>query len=376
MADRNTDDAANAANAGSRSNHLSIGEALDLLKAEFPDITISKIRFFEGQGLIEPERTPSGYRKFTMTDIDRLRWVLHQQHEAYLPLKVLRERMVAAEATGSVPPARPLIDSATEVHESDVVGPAHRDRGLDEIYDLDAESDDDLDGPLDPELEAAVRRGLYPQARNNRPNVAEQDSLDTSAETMGEFRHPASRARSATLRTPPVVAVPAAPKTAARRAQPISIPIQSSPDAIVTNSPLGSKNPMLGPSGGAPMSFHELAAASGLSLDDLRLLEEFGLISGKTMFDGRFYDSDALTVAKTVVAFRAFGVEPRHLRMYKSSADREAAFFAQVVSPVLHKRSDEARSKGAATLSELRRLGEQLRDVVLSQALRDVLDGR
>lgn len=73
--------------------HLSIGEVLTLLQEEFPDVTISKIRFLESQGLIDPERTPSGYRKFYGADIERLRWILTQQRENFLPLKVIKDRL-------------------------------------------------------------------------------------------------------------------------------------------------------------------------------------------------------------------------------------------------------------------------------------------
>ena len=81
--------------------HLSIGEVLSLLQNEFPDVTISKIRFLESQGLVDPERTPSGYRKFYDADIDRLRWVLRQQRDAFLPLKVIKGRL---EEQGTYPP--------------------------------------------------------------------------------------------------------------------------------------------------------------------------------------------------------------------------------------------------------------------------------
>src|SRR3954447_16559280 len=73
--------------------HLSIGEVLSLLQEEFPDITISKIRFLESQGLLNPERTPSGYRKFYEPDVERLRWILRQQREHFLPLKVIKGRL-------------------------------------------------------------------------------------------------------------------------------------------------------------------------------------------------------------------------------------------------------------------------------------------
>src|ERR671934_1495067 len=73
--------------------HSSIGDVLNQLRDEFPDVTISKIRFLESQGLIDPERTPSGYRKFYEADVARLRWILHQQKEHFLPLKVIKERL-------------------------------------------------------------------------------------------------------------------------------------------------------------------------------------------------------------------------------------------------------------------------------------------
>jgi len=91
--------------------HLSIGEVLSLLQEEFPDVTISKIRFLESQGLVDPERTPSGYRKFYDADIDRLRWVLRQQRDAFLPLKVIKGRLEEQVPPPSVPTTgRGLVD--------------------------------------------------------------------------------------------------------------------------------------------------------------------------------------------------------------------------------------------------------------------------
>ena len=74
-----------------------IGEVLNQLRDEFEDITISKIRFLEAEGLINPDRTESGYRKFTPADIDRLRYVLRAQRDRYLPLKVIREHLDAMD---------------------------------------------------------------------------------------------------------------------------------------------------------------------------------------------------------------------------------------------------------------------------------------
>ena len=83
--------------AGTR-NYQSIGEVLVAVKTEFPDITISKIRFLESEGLITPERTPSGYRKFYVDDVDRLKPILRMQRDEYLPLKVIKERLVQSDA--------------------------------------------------------------------------------------------------------------------------------------------------------------------------------------------------------------------------------------------------------------------------------------
>jgi DNA-binding transcriptional MerR regulator len=83
--------------AGTR-NYQSIGEVLVAVKTEFPDITISKIRFLESEGLITPERTPSGYRKFYTDDVDRLKSILRMQRDEYLPLKVIKERLARSDA--------------------------------------------------------------------------------------------------------------------------------------------------------------------------------------------------------------------------------------------------------------------------------------
>ena len=83
--------------------HLSIGEVLSLLQPEFPDITISKIRFLESQGLIEPERTPSGYRKFYDHDVELLRMILREQRENFLPLRVIKDRIDSGQLDPTPP---------------------------------------------------------------------------------------------------------------------------------------------------------------------------------------------------------------------------------------------------------------------------------
>ncbi len=91
----------------------SIGQILATLKAEFPDVSISKIRFLEAEGLIAPERAPSGYRRYADTDLERLRYVLSVQREHYLPLKVIREHLDLMDR-GLAPPAVPTLRSGPQ----------------------------------------------------------------------------------------------------------------------------------------------------------------------------------------------------------------------------------------------------------------------
>ena len=82
-------------------DYLSIGEVLESVRQDFPDVSISKIRFLESEGLIEPERTPSGYRKFFEKDVARLRHILSMQRDQFLPLKVIKERLAMRRQWGS-----------------------------------------------------------------------------------------------------------------------------------------------------------------------------------------------------------------------------------------------------------------------------------
>jgi DNA-binding transcriptional MerR regulator len=153
---------------------LSIGEVLSLLRAEFADITISKIRFLESQGLLDPERTPSGYRKFYDEDVERLRWILRQQREHFLPLKVIKGRLsksdpdpdgldAAPDIGGADQPAQPAQSSEPaqppETDEADRPAASGKTSAQSWQADLEAESwPVDLrepDGPARPRSEEA-----------------------------------------------------------------------------------------------------------------------------------------------------------------------------------------------------------------------------
>lgn len=153
-----------------------IGEVLNELKEEFEDITISKIRFLESEGLISPDRTESGYRQFTEADVDRLRYVLRAQRDRYLPLKVIREELDRLDAGLPIdaPPSTPDSDEVELVtgHDGD---------------DDESAAVADVELSLDELAEAA---GLSPQAaRELRDNGLLADD--------GPYRNDALEAASA-----------------------------------------------------------------------------------------------------------------------------------------------------------------------------------
>ena len=229
-------------------DYLSIGEVLGSLQEEFPDVSISKIRFLESEGLISPERTASGYRKFFEEDVKRLRYILTLQKDHFLPLRVIKERL----AGGATIPEEPGAPSIT----------------------------------------------------NGKPK----------SETSNG---------------------PAA-----------SVTLQSD----------------------VSLSREELAKTSGLSTAQLAALADFGVLPEK---DGA-YDGDDLLIAKASKGFLDFGIEPRHLKMYKQFADRELGLFEQLTGPMARKGDDEALRSAAATTERLVELGRQLHDASLRLASRDL----
>jgi DNA-binding transcriptional MerR regulator len=238
--------------AGTR-NYQSIGEVLVSVKTEFPDITISKIRFLEAEGLIEPERTPSGYRKFYAHDVDRLKSILRMQRDEYLPLKVIKERLI------------------------------HQDDG-------------DGDGELSPD---------------------------------GDAREGAGRV---------------------------------TPGDEIAEAPTGLQ-----------MSLEEMSTATGIDRDRIKELEAFGIIASHGPEGGRYYDGDDFIILSIVKDFFRYGIEARHLTMYKHFADRESSFFDQIIAPTLRQKNPDARRTAAQTLTELSATSRKFKQALLRTNLRDHL---
>jgi len=304
--------------------HLSIGEVLAELSDEFPDITISKIRFLESQGLVNPERTPSGYRKFYDADLVRLRWILHQQKEHFLPLKVIKERL------DQLPPGdEALLDPAPAT-------------------DLDVRAEIPVDEALSPRSTAAPAPAPAPTPEPE----------------------PAPAPARAPVPQPAASPAPAAPTS--RRA-----PVRKRPPAFAPDLPLDTDaaDDILAPASGDGFSLDELAKAAGLEPGQAAELESFGLIapSRQSASGEAAYDDDALEVAKVAAGFFRRGVEARHLRMYRNHAEREAVLFGQVLMPYVRQRNPEARARMQEELVELAALGRRLRTVLLREAVRDSL---
>ncbi len=301
--------------------HLSIGEVLNLVQEEFPDVTISKIRFLESQGLLDPERTPSGYRKFYDEDIERLRWILVQQRENFLPLKVIKDRLAAGELDGpaSGNGAAPPTEHAQPGPASEGAGSSPKPR--------------------------AVR------ARKSAPRLQEMELPLT-----GPADPPGGAAGE-------VAAKAAGTATGKPSAKATEAPIEAVIDLAAQVAEITSMS----------LSLDELCSATGLTAAQVAELEGFGILSGRRLGGTSYYDDQSMVTARLAARFMAHGVQARHLRMYKIAAEREAALVEQLALPLLQQRSPDARQRVTELVDDLVELGADLRAVMIRSALRDAL---
>jgi DNA-binding transcriptional MerR regulator len=363
-------------------SHLSIGEVLSLLQDDFPDVTISKIRFLESQGLLDPERTPSGYRKFYEPDIERLRWILRHQRDHFLPLKVIKDRLEEAGARGLVvPPDEPAPGAAPEAPAGPGEGsPQH----MSSAPAVDDGGDDDY-SPIPAPVRSRAARNVpeRPGPAAAAPGVPASPVAEPA--TGGPAAAPSAPAPPAPAAA---AAVPAAPVPArvaeaepppaapAAASRPAARPAPTMPPLPIPTPSDDGPSPLDAGVTGGSFTTDELVAASGIDERTLGDLVRFGLVVGRSVGGDTFYDEDALVSAKAAAGFLRFGIEARHLRMYKVAAEREAGFMEQVVMPLLKQRNPTARQQAADTLGELARLGDQMRAALLRTALRDSTDPR
>lgn len=231
---------------------FSIGAVLGRLRSEFPDVTISKIRFLESEGLVAPGRTASGYRQFSEADIERLLWVLTAQRDQYLPLKVIKSQLDAADG-----------------------GDPHGSRGN------------------------QPRRSL----------VAVEDT-SASQESTGVAR--------------------------------------------------------------ARLTREDMLAEAEIGSELLTELEQYGLIRPGP---AGFYDPASVRLARTARAMTQFGIEPRHLRAFRASADREVGLLEQIVAPMYRQHDPDSVARAEETVRELATLSTSLHTLLVEAGLRH-LGGR
>jgi DNA-binding transcriptional MerR regulator len=231
---------------------MSIGAVLDLLRGDFPDVTISKIRFLEAEGLVTPERTASGYRRFTAYDCARLHFILTAQRDQYLPLKVIKAQ-------------------------------------------LDAQPDGEL------------------------------------------------------------------PQTGSSYGVPRLVPVPTGPDEdTAAVAPTHVR-----------LSREDLLARSGVDDELLNALVKAGVI---TTGPAGFFDEHSVVIVQCARALAEYGVEPRHLRAFRSAADRQSDLIAQIAGPVVKAGKAGARDRADDLAREVAALAITLHTSLIKSAVRDVLD--
>ena len=231
---------------------ITIGQAVADLKAEFPDADIkeSKIRHLENEGLVEPERTPSGYRKYSVGDMEKLRYIIRAQREHYLPLRVIKEHLDALD------------------------------------------------------------RGLEPPTLSGSPSI---------------------------------------------------------PAGLLANPAPGVESILSG-SSDVRISRRELIKTADITEELLEQLENFGLIRPRA--GSKHYDADALVIAKVAGELASYGLEPRHLRAFKTSADREVGLIEQVLTPIRRSREEGAEGRAAQTMDDLAVLSVRMHAALVKSGLR------
>lgn len=238
---------------------MSIGAVLELLRPDFPDVTISKIRFLEAEGLVTPQRAASGYRRFTAYDCARLRFILTAQRDHYLPLKVIRAQL-DAQPDGELPPVKTS-------------------------YSV-------------PQLVSVAGTG---------DAAGEQARSDSSAVAPAHVR----------------------------------------------------------------LSREELLQRAGVDDELLTALLKAGVI---TTGPAGFFDEHAVVILQCARALSDYGVEPRHLRAFRSAADRQSDLIAQIAGPVVKAGKAGARDRADDLAREVAALAITLHTSLIKSAVRDVLD--
>ena len=355
--------------------YLSLGEVLDALKEQFPDVTIAKIRFFEAQGLLIPERTPSGYRKFFPADIERLRLILADQEERYVPLNAARAAV--SEVAGA--PRAPVDTGRAEtgfdrapLTAENGVSQAHRQLRNDAMFDAMFDRGDGGDGgdggePDDEANYDGVDLGSdrHPSLRGRREPGPRLTGRRVPAETRPGPTGPSGPSAAAAVPSPNV-----APLRRARPGATPTAPTMSFTEASGAAEPSIELEP-------ASFSRSEVMAASGASeaLFDDAVQQSF--VRGRMVLGITEFDEDDRRLLEALVTLGGSGLDPRHVRVFMHAAQREADLYVQATLPLLRRRPQLGVSvdEPFRRFSDLEAAGATLRGVVVRRALRAALDG-
>lgn len=221
---------------------LTIGDVVKDLKEDYPEVSISKIRFLENQGLINPSRTSTGYRKFSTRDLERLKVILKLQRDSFLPLNVIKERLEKGQAMAGIESSEPDFESMSG------------------------------DGPE-----------------------------------------------------------------------------------------------------GATMQ--EVVSITGFDAEQIRELEEFGILQGESADGHTVYNTKSVTILKAAKILSDYGIEPRHIRMYHTFVVKETGLFEQILSPQLRSANAETRKKGMKVAEELFKASMAIKRTLLEQSISEMMGG-
>jgi DNA-binding transcriptional MerR regulator len=245
---------------GQRQKSITIGAVCKALAQEFPDISISKIRYLEDQKLLTPRRTPGGYRLYTQGDVARLRTILRMQRDEFLPLRVIRQELAAGRAQdASTGASSPLLD------------------------------------PLSPDAVRPTRR------------------------TSVSMRWPISERSS-----------------------------------------------------GALYSLEDVLEETKADERLVGELEEYGVVKGELRGGVRYFDETEREIIGAVAELARYGVGGRNLRVFRSSADREANLLQQILAPALRSRNPQRRKEALEALENLAAVTTHLKHLLLVRDLRKI----
>ncbi len=241
---------------GKRQKSLTIGAVCKALAQEFPDISISKIRYLEDQKLLTPRRTPGGYRLYTQGDVARLRTILRMQRDEFLPLRVIRQELAAGRGGA---------------------------------------------GGVGSDTPPAPGRVGREGARGWRPSVS------------------------------------------------------------------------VGQASGALYSLDDVLEETKAEAKLVRELEEFGVVKGEMRGGVRYFDETEREIIAAVAELARYGVGGRNLRVFRSSADREANLLQQILAPALRSRNPERRKEAVEALENLAAVATHLKHLLLIRDLRKIV---